>query len=83
MDQAGQTVDATAAAIAATLVDSSPTVAGKMTATQAQRLADAVVSVIAGLTGATRVTKIVAMSQTDYDARTILADDATTLFIVP
>jgi hypothetical protein len=83
MDQGGVTVDATTAAIAATLPNSSGSVAGKMTPTQFNRLADTPVSSITGLPGALRITKIVSMSQASYDARPILADDATTLFIVP
>jgi hypothetical protein len=42
----------------------------------------AVLSLTAGLTGADRVTKIVSLTQEEYDTRAILADDATTLFIV-
>lgn len=42
----------------------------------------AVLSLTAGLTGADRVTKIVSLTQAEYDNRAVLADDATTLFIV-
>jgi hypothetical protein len=83
MDQGSDTVSATVAQIAATLADASLLVAGKMTTAQVARLNDAVVSAIAGLPGAARVTKVVSISQANYDARPILADDATTLFIVP
>lgn len=44
----------------------------------------AVLSVTYGLAGASRITKVVGMpSQESYEARAILADDATTLFITP
>jgi len=50
--------------------------------TQANLGDTAVLSLTAGLTGADRVTKIVSLTQAEYNTRAVLADDATTLFVV-